>query len=177
MEKLRGIKWRKKALNIIYIINAIDLTYIQTAENLKKRKEEGKENNKIYLFFSIAFSIFIMVYISYNIIEKSYSPPREIDLQEIISPDSISVHKVTGDEYRDIMDFSFEDKDVMVSSSKETEKILQEIETKNLKNLSLIDNFNYERMEMDNSDQYTLWFNYPDLPGKKIRLGNDIYNI
>lgn len=162
-QKNYNLKYTYYITFISFVIIILEVFYRNLRDQYRnrKKKENGKYKN-FYLIFSIVYIVFMSILLFSRVADRISAPPREIVLQDMRLPKTITINKINNESYDDPLEFINNYDSVEIKNPKHIQKIIDELNAQQLKNISGIDIINYDRMKEDYDNQYSLYFDYFD---------------
>lgn len=159
-------------LNYIYYIAGgffyiilIDIALTGIIKDYNNMKKKGKDVNQGFIVVRTFLFILLAGYMGYLLISDNILPIREITIGEVALPESIQVSEeidnTLKNKVKDFLDvWMFNN--IHIESTEDIEKIVNGIETKEIKSLTGVDRLNYLREKSDSKELYRVQFIYDD---------------
>lgn len=152
-------------LKYSYWIAAICIIYMFTVPAIqgiiKDLKEKKYSREKLKGLFSIGGTvlwILIVIYFGYNLTQSYLLPIQQINLSNLKMPNKIVVYKQNKDAKSS--EYLSSGSICEITSSENIEKIIKELKSAKIENISSYDLANYYRMKKNNYPCYTMFFQY-----------------
>nr|WP_300005481.1 hypothetical protein [Tissierella sp.] len=148
-------------VGIVLIAGQISYKSIRSEYQKRVKKENGKYRNA-NLIIVILYTVWLFGFFFYIGFDRLIIPPRELVLEQLKSPESITVYKMDDDFYEEDLEDMSNNAWKDIDDPELIEKIVNELNTQKIENLTGTDIINYERMIDHNKEDYTLYFNYAE---------------
>ena len=145
--------------------------YYELKRKYKSRMEEDRGRSKRRILLSFIFPTMVVILFSYSVIKDTFRPEKSLVIENIKTPESISISKeriVDSWNTDDIIDHISEIRNI--GSEELINGIIEELDSERIENLQGAEILNYENMKSDYSDQYLLTFNYNQVYGSDLKI-------
>ena len=145
--------------------------YYELKRKYKSRMEEDRGRSKRRILLSFIFPTMVVILFSYSVIKDTFRPEKSLVIENIKTPESISISKeriVDSWNTDDIIDHISEIRNI--ESEELINGIIEELDSERIENLQGAEILNYENMKSDYSDQYLLTFNYNQVYGSDLKI-------
>jgi hypothetical protein len=126
-------------------------------KDYKKRKSEGKKRNILFIIVSVLFISLWPCFIAYNIAVKYAYPERQIVLDNLKVPESITIYRY--DRESNLFNPNFYSK-INITEEDNINKIIKNLQSTKIESFTGTSLINYSRMRCDNLPYYMLMFHY-----------------
>lgn len=146
------------------------IVYIYFLPHLINAYKEGKlkaKHGKLSVIFTASLALIFPYLEGYDLIKPYLHPQREIVLENINTPKKITFSKF-GQDVGEAYPETYE-----ITSPDDINKIIGDLKSLRIKNISFTDLINYKRNERSNRPSYFVFFHYDstDVNPKKIESG------
>nr|WP_300003508.1 hypothetical protein [Tissierella sp.] len=152
------------AVASLYMI-ILGTAFSSALKQIEEREVKGKRYNRIIVFIATVLSLITLSISLYSFISINISSSRQLTLNNLVAPESIWINKDSDSNYFIEPELEFgveEDNAKVIKASEDIQQILNDLESKEIKNLKMIDAFNFIRLKKFGSNNYTLFFDYED---------------
>lgn len=163
---------RNYSLKYTYYIAFISLymmifgfIFKSAVKQFEERKNEGKKFNSLYIGFASIVTIVSFSLSLFSLMSVNFTSPRHLNIGDLHLPDKIFMSKIGEGDFFPSTGIYFIDPDsnsIRIDAPEDIEKIVADLESKELENLAIIDSFNFIRMKWDNTNLHALVFDHKD---------------
>lgn len=146
----------------LYMI-ILTFTFKNAIKQIEEREQKGKKHNRKIVFLSSIVSLITLSISLYSFISINFTPEKIISLKDLSVPQEIWISKISDSNYFTEPDIDFLDKkdnEISIQSPEDIGQIIEDLEYKEVRNLSTIEVFNFIRMKADNTAHYSLYFDH-----------------
>jgi len=154
---------------IIFLLESIKSKY-------EERKLLGKKHNKLYFYCNLIIYIGLIHLCGFILVQSYILPQKKLVLDNFKVPNRIIIYKYNDDKYYANFFEEMIDKEAEINDSNEINKIITELKSLTVKNLTSTNLANYERMKHDSNPYYKIVFGYDNVKSEDRNLENGYIN-